>query len=289
MAARTSACAASSSAYDADTGRLLWKFFTVPGDPANGFENAAMEMAAKTWNGEWWKLGGGGTAWDSITYDPELDLVYIGTGNGSPRRARVSQPGRRRQSLPLLRSSRSTPKPGEYRWHYQKTPGEEWDYTCTQPMILADLPIDGQHAQGADAGAEERLLLRARPRHRRAAVSARNFVPVNWATTSTSKPAGRSRTPRRALRRRAGAGHARARAAAHNWFPMAYSPQTQLAYFPAYEHWFVYALRPGLGRRSRFRSNGGWGGYTGERCRNGSNCRRKATRARRPSSSPGIR
>jgi PQQ-dependent dehydrogenase (methanol/ethanol family) len=76
------------SAYDAATGALAWRFYLVPGDPAKGFENPAMAMAAKTWSGEWWKLGGGGNAWDSMAYDPDLDLLYIGAGNGVAARDR---------------------------------------------------------------------------------------------------------------------------------------------------------------------------------------------------------
>src|SRR5690554_5288909 len=72
------------SAYDTATGDLAWRFYTVPGNPADGFENPILATAAETWNGEWWALGGGGTVWDSMAYDPELDLLYIGTGNGSP-------------------------------------------------------------------------------------------------------------------------------------------------------------------------------------------------------------
>ncbi len=72
------------TAYDANSGKQVWRFYSVPGNPADGFENKAMEMAAKTWKGEWWKMGGGGTMWDAMAYDPELDLMYVGTGNGSP-------------------------------------------------------------------------------------------------------------------------------------------------------------------------------------------------------------
>ena len=72
------------TAYDVETGNQAWRFHTVPGDPAGGFESEAMAMAAKTWTGEWWKFGGGGTVWDSMAYDPELNQLYIGVGNGSP-------------------------------------------------------------------------------------------------------------------------------------------------------------------------------------------------------------
>src|SRR5207253_8117824 len=81
------------TAYDANTGKQLWRFYTVPGDPAKGFENAAMEMAAKTWSGEWWKQGGGGTVWDAMTYDPEFNRIYLGTGNGEPWNQKIRSPG----------------------------------------------------------------------------------------------------------------------------------------------------------------------------------------------------
>ena len=119
-----------------------------------------LETAAKTWNGEWWKLGGGGTVWDSMAYDPELDLLYIGTGNGSPWNQQLRSPGGG-DNLFLSSIVALKPDTGEYVWHYQTTPGETWDYTATQHIMLADLTIDGTAAQGADAGAEERLLLRA--------------------------------------------------------------------------------------------------------------------------------
>src|SRR5690606_24433369 len=131
------------SAYDAETGAQLWRWYTVPGNPADGFENAAMEMAAKTWTGEWWTAGGGGTVWDSLAYDPELNLVYVGTGNGSPWAWKWRSPGGGDNlflaSIVALRADT-----GEYVWHYQTVPGEQWDYTATQHMILADLAIGGR-------------------------------------------------------------------------------------------------------------------------------------------------
>ena len=154
------------SAYDAITGKMLWRFYTVPGNPQDGFENPQMERAAKTWHGEWWKYGGGGTVWDSMAYDPQLDMLYVGVGNGSPWNHRIRSNG---EGDNLFLSSILALKPdtGEYVWHFQSTPAESWDYTATQHIILADLTIDGRRAQSRDAGAEERLFLRARPRHRR--------------------------------------------------------------------------------------------------------------------------
>jgi quinohemoprotein ethanol dehydrogenase len=247
------------SAWDADTGAFLWRFYMVPGDPAKGFENAAMEMAAKTWTGEWWKLGGGGTPWDSMTYDPDLGLIFVGTGNGSPVARGQRSPGGG-DNLFLCSIVALDAKTGEYRWHYQETPGEDWDYTCTQSIIQAELPIDG---------VTRKVLLHAPKngffyvidRTTGKMLSAKNHVPVNWAShidLETGKPVVNPAahygvdpvvvTP--------GPG------GAHNWFPMAYNPDTRLAYFPQYEHWFVYASDPGFVPR-KFRSNGGWGGYTG--------------------------
>ena len=126
-----------------------------------------MAAAAKTWDpaGKYWENGGGGTAWDTMAFDPELNLVYIGTGNGSPwsRNKRSPAGG---DNLYLASIVALNPDTGKYVWHYQETPGDNWDYTSTQPMILADLKIDGTAAQGDPARAEERLLLRDRPHQR---------------------------------------------------------------------------------------------------------------------------
>ena len=119
------------SAYDVDTGKQMWRFYTVPGDPARGFESKAMEMAAKTWHGEWWKSGGGGPAWDAFSYDPDLNLLYIGTGNGNAWSRDLRSPGGGDNlflcSIVALRADT-----GEYVWHYQEVPGENWDYDCVQ-------------------------------------------------------------------------------------------------------------------------------------------------------------
>ena len=131
------------SAYDANTGELLWRFYTVPGDPSLGFENEAMEKAAETWKGEWWIVGGGGTVWDSMAYDPDLDLLYIGTGNGTPWARAFRSPGGG-DNLYLSSIVALDPDDGSYVWHYQTTPGDNWDYTATQHIVLADLEIDGE-------------------------------------------------------------------------------------------------------------------------------------------------
>ena len=131
-------------------------------------QTASCPWPPRPGTGEWWKYGGGGTVWDSIVYDPELKLVYLGTGNGSPHMAALPQPRRRRQPVPVFHRGGRMSTTGEYVWHYQMVPDEQWDFTCTQPMILADLNIDGAAAQGDHAGAQERLLLRAGSRQRQA-------------------------------------------------------------------------------------------------------------------------
>ena len=140
------------SAYNVADGSMAWRFYTVPGDPALGFENDAMALAATTWNGEWWKLGGGGgTVWDSMAYDPELDLLYFGVGNGTPWNQEIRSPGGG-DNLFLSSIVAVRPDTGEYVWHYQTTPGESWDYTATQHIILADITLRGSVRKSADAG-----------------------------------------------------------------------------------------------------------------------------------------
>ncbi len=155
------------SAYDAKSGKLVWRFYTVPGDPSKGPDGAAsdpaMAKAAATWNGEWWKVGGGGTVWDAIVYDDDFKQLIIGVGNGSPWNQQIRSPGGG-DNLFLSSIVALDAATGAYRWHYQTTPGDTWDYTATQPIILAELPIERpEAAQGRDASAEERVLLRRRP------------------------------------------------------------------------------------------------------------------------------
>ena len=177
-------------------GKLAWRFYTVPGDPSKPQENTgAREGAADVEGHEWWKVGGGGTVWDSIAYDPELDLLYVGTGNGSPWNRDLRSPGGG-DNLYLSSILAISPDNGELVWHYQTTPGDTWDYTSMQPMMLADLDMAGRAAQGDHAGAEERLLLRARSRHRRAALG-RSVRGSDLGDARRPE----DRTPRRSARR----------------------------------------------------------------------------------------
>ena len=134
------------TAYDAETGAQGWRFYTVPGNPSEPFEHPELETAAETWTGEWWEVGGGGTAWDSMAYDPELDLLYVGVGNGSPwTRLHRSPDGGDNLYLSSIIALR--PDTGRLVWHYQTTPGDNWDYTATQHIMLADVEIDGRERQ----------------------------------------------------------------------------------------------------------------------------------------------
>src|SRR5690606_38384103 len=168
------------SAYDAETGELDWRFWTVPGNPADGFENEAMEKAAETWNGEWWKLGGGGTVWDAIVYDPETDLIYVGTGNGSPWNQALRSPGGG-DNLFLASIVALDPDDGSYVWHYQTAPGETWDFTATQPIMAATLPFPNGPRRVVMQAPKNGFfyVIDARTGE---LISADAFVPVNWAT-----------------------------------------------------------------------------------------------------------
>ncbi|PZN33211.1 MAG: PQQ-dependent dehydrogenase, methanol/ethanol family [Proteobacteria bacterium] len=219
------------SAWDAEDGSELWRWYIVPGNPADGFENEQMEMAAKTWGGEWWKTGGGGSPWDGITYDPVTDLVYVGTGNGAPWPAEIRSPGNTENlflaSIVALRADT-----GEYVWHYQMTPHESWDYDATQQITVAELKIDGRqrrvvmqankngHFYVLDAASGELL-------------SSRNFVPVNWNLGIDEQ--GRPRINPAARYDVTGKGFIVMPSAggAHSWHPMSYSPLTGLVYIPA--------------------------------------------------------
>ncbi len=222
------------SAYDADTGKLVWRFYTVPGDPAQEKDDRAMDIARKTWHGtEYWKQGGGGTVWDSMAYDPELDLLYIGTGNASwwNRQARSEGKGDNLfvSSIVALR-----PDSGEYVWHYQTTPGDMWDYTATQHIILAELPIDGKKRKVL-MQAPKNGFFYVLDRTNGKLLSAEKFAPVNWAT-HVDLATGRPAVDEEAANYLKGPKViSPAFIGAHNWHPMSFNPATGLVYIPMQE------------------------------------------------------
>lgn len=230
------------TAYDAETGKQAWRFYTVPGNPANGPDGAASdkaiaEVARKTWFGEYWRTGGGGTVWDSIVYDQDLDQLYIGVGNGSPWNHKVRSAGKG-DNLFLSSIVALDPDTGEYLWHYQETPGESWDYTATQTITLATLSIDGKPRKVLMQAPKNGFFF-VIDRTSGKLISAKNFVDVNWATGYDMKT-GRPIEDPKARYDNAPYTAVPGALGAHNWQPMAFSPKTGLAYIPANHALFGY-------------------------------------------------
>ena len=218
------------TAYYAATGEQAWRFYIVPGNPADGFENAAMEMAAKTWTGEWWKFGGGGNAWHGFTYDAELDRLYIGTGNGSPWNRKIRSPGGG-DNLFLCAIVALNPDNGEYIWHYQTVPGETWDFNSNMDIVLADLALEGRTVK-ALMHAPKNGFFYVIDRETGKLVSADPFAEVTWAT-SIDLATGRPNEVPGARYETARANIAPGPTGAHSWQSMSYNPGTGLAYYPA--------------------------------------------------------
>lgn len=231
------------TAYDADTGRQVWRFYTVPGDPRQPPEDAAMAAAMKTWSTgntdqKWWEQGGGGTAWDSMAYDPDLDLVYIGTGNGSSWNRNLRSPGGG-DNLYLSSIVALRPDTGELVWYYQTTPGDDWDYTATQHLILADLTIDGA-SRKVIMQAPKNGFFYVLDRANGKLISAKPYTTITWASgvdMATGKPIENpgvryGKLPSAQVPGPIGA---------HNWQPMSFDPQTGLVYIPVIDGSFIYA------------------------------------------------
>jgi quinohemoprotein ethanol dehydrogenase len=250
------------SAWDVDTGEKVWKFFLTPGaEQADGeASDPVLAMMRATWSGtDYLALGGGANPWDAISYDPELNLVYVGTGNATPH-ARYYRSNNEGDNLFVCSIVALDATTGEYRWHYQMNPGEEWDWTCTASIISADLEIDGR-LRKVIMQAPKNGFFYVLDRETGEFISAGAHVFQNWnegfeadGRPITSEQVRYGFDPKLVAPGPGGA---------HNWFPMAYSPRTKLAYFPAYQSAFVYALQPDWVPQP-FRSNSGWGGYTGE-------------------------
>lgn len=238
------------TAYDAKSGEQLWRFYTVPGKPGVA-DNAASDdimarLAQSTWSGRWWddKGGrGGGTVWDSMAYDPELDLLYLGVGNGSywSQKLRSEDGG---DNLFVSSILALKPDTGEYVWHFQQVPGDEWDYTATQHMILADLPIKGK-TRKVLMQAPKNGFFYIIDRSNGEFISAQPYTEVNWATgvdPKTGRPqfnpdARYSKTDEMWIGIPGSLG-------AHNWQPMAFNPNTGLVYIPTLDGAAAYKTDP---------------------------------------------
>jgi quinohemoprotein ethanol dehydrogenase len=250
------------TAYDADSGDQAWRWYSVPGDPEKPYEGPEMARAALTWDpsGEYWKAGGGGTMWDSMAYDADTGMIYVGTGNGSPWNRDLRSPGGG-DNLYLSSIVALDAETGEYQCHYQEVPGDNWDYTATQTIILADLTIDGK-TRKTMMQAPKSGFFYVVDRTNCQFISAENFVEVTWAEgydangRAIENPAARS--PGETFEVQPSP------YGAHNWHPMSYSPDTGLVYIPAQgvpllleqdsaEAWSFNANLPG-----RPHSNLGW-------------------------------
>jgi len=231
------------SAFDARDGRLIWRFFTVPGDPSQPHESPMLRVAAKTWTGDlYWKLGGG-TVWDGIVFEPKTNLVYFGTANGTPWVAEARSPGGG-DNLFLNSIVAVNADTGEYAWHYQTTPAETWDFDATSPLALADLTLDGL---------QRRVLMQVSKNGFFYALDAATgqllradkYTTVTWAThvdMKTGRPvenpdARFGKTLKPAIVQPGGQG-------AHSWHPMSFSRRTGLVYTPMVETSTAFALDP---------------------------------------------
>ena len=223
------------SAYDAETGEMQWRFYTVPGNPADGPDRAVSddvlsEEALATWTGEWWQYGGGGTVWDSIVYDPVTEYLFIGVGNGSPHDRNIRSP-EGGDNLFLSSIIALNAESGEYVWHYQTTPGDSWDFTATQQIMLVDMEIDGK----------DRHLLWQAPKNgffyvldrvSGELISAEPYTGVSWAS-HVDLATGRPIETENARYEDGPALVAPAVFGGHNWQSMSYSAKTGLVYIPA--------------------------------------------------------
>ena len=227
------------SAYDADTGELAWRFFTVPGDPSKPFEHPELEEAAKTWSGEWWKLGGGGTVWHAIVYDAKFDQLLFGTGNGAPWPRKIRSPGGG-DNLFLGGVMSVNPVTGRMNWFFQMTPADNWDFNACQDIALLDMEIDGKVRsvllQGPKNGffyvldRENGELLRANP-----------YVRLNWATHIDMETGRPVEDPEMAYDEKA-QWVLPSNAGGHSWQAMAVDPDRGIAYLPVQDMAAWYGL-----------------------------------------------
>lgn len=226
------------TAFDQATGKQAWRFYTVPGDPAKGFENKAIAMAAKTWKGQWWRYGGGATVWNAMAYDPETNLLFIGTGNGAPWNQKIRSPGGG-DNLFVCSIVALNADTGEYVWHYQTNPGETWDFNSDMDIELADLTVEGK---------PRKVLLHAPKngffyvidRQTGKLISARNTVPVTWAKGIDIKSERPIENPQARFPGGRPAIVYPSPYGAHNIEAMSFNPGTGLVYIPVMDQGWVY-------------------------------------------------
>ncbi len=217
-------------AYDATTGRRSWRFYTVPGDPSKPFENEALRAAAKTWGGDFYKRGGGGAVWDGVAYDPDANLVYVGTGNAEPwvQKFRGAQNVDNLYTCSILAIDLTT---GQLKWHYQTVPNDNWDFDSVQQLMILDLTIKGRTRKVITQAAKNGFFYVV-DRVTGEFISGNPFVKVNWAVgvTENGRPIV---SPEAFYDDKEGLEIYPTGGGAHNWSPMSYNPGTGLVYIPA--------------------------------------------------------
>src|SRR3984957_268737 len=229
------------SAFDANTGHFEWKFYTIPGDPSKPFENPALKKAATTWDGEWWKFGGGASVWDGMAYDPEADLLYVGTGNGGPWPEALRQ-SKGKDNLFAASILAVRPDTGELKWYFQPVPGDSWDYDSVQQLMLVDLTIKGR-ARKVLMQANKDGFYYVLDRVTGQFISGQPWVQVSWAK-GLDEVTGRPIVNEEAHYGRETVMLTPGPGGGHNWSPMSFNPSTGLVYVPS--------------------SNGGVNGYTAD-------------------------
>ena len=246
------------TAYDTKTGEQDWRFFTVPGDPTKPFEHPEMELAAKTWKGgEWWKIGGGGTVWNSIVYDAETDTVFLGVGNGSPWTRTIRSPGGG-DNLFLSAIVAVNASNGEMRWYYQTTPGDNWDFTAVQDMMLADMEVDGKMRK-VIMQAPKNGFFYVLDRQTGELLRANPYVTVNWASHVDMETGRPVENPDRDFLSGESKWILPGPLGGHNWQSMSYNPNTGLVYIPALENPLVFDVEHDFKATGRFKYiEGGW-------------------------------
>lgn len=217
------------SAYDVQTGAFKWRFFTVPPPQGKPFEHPELALAAKTWDRHKGKTQGGGAAWDGMSYDPDLDLVYFGTANAAPYDLRLVGPSKLDSlfTASILALHAST---GHLAWYYQTTPHDSWDYDAVQKMILADLPVNGASRQ-VIMQASKNGFFYVLDRKSGELLSAKNYTYVNWASGVDLKT-GRPVLTRNSDWTESPKNIYPSWAGGHTWHPMSFSAQTKLVYIP---------------------------------------------------------
>jgi len=230
------------AAYDADTGKELWRWWAVPGDPSKGFEQPELKMAAKTWKGDYWKFGGGGTPWDGITYDPVTGYVYIGTGNGAPWPSEVRSPGGG-DNLFTASIVALNAKTGKYVWHYQETPAEGFDFDSTAQITTADLVIDGKKRHVVMHAPKNGVFYVLDAKSGKV-LSAKLFVPTaNWLTGFDKN--WRPIPNPGADYGKTNEGYWLVGFQSHVWYPMSFNPGTGLVYLPTNYGSYGYVAEAG--------------------------------------------